>query len=228
MKQLNLSMRLSARIEFTSKKSGKNAAGLLMSVSVDCLMVRSPIQFDIGEELAFTGEINMRESRTFSAVIEKVKHHVSALDSLDYYELHCRVYDEELFQSFISGLSKTSREMKEDLRINIEIPVKARLEGKKFDATCRNVSRGGLFLAITGKAPEIVTLDTIDMRIDFPAPIGPIECTGEVVYVIEDDEAARLDIASGVGIRLDCEDEEHRYKWEDILMQLHKSLLGIN
>jgi len=223
---LNLSMRLSARIEIKSETSGVNATGLLMAVASDSLMVRSPLQFNTGELLTFFGEINMRESLSFPVEVEKAKHHVSALDSLDYFELKCRVLDEVQFRKFIHGLSRTSREMKEDLRINVEAPVKARLDGKKFDAVCRNISRGGLFLAITGKAPEIVTLDTIDMRIDFPPPIGQIECSGEVVYVMDDDEAERLDIVAGAGIRLDCEDEERRFKWEDILQAFHKALLG--
>ncbi len=220
----DLSIRLNARIEILASGDTKSSSGLIMSAAHDRLVLRSPKEYMTGEKIVISGEVSMQDTLSFQAIVLHSAHHQSSLERLNYHQMVCLVPNLENFHKYVKGLKKMSLDMKEDLRILAQLPTKATLGRKKFQTVCENVSLGGVYLKLDEKAPEIVTLDTLEMEIEFPDTIGRISCKGDVVYAINDDEANNLHISPGLGLRLDLDDEE-QFLWESALLALHKRIL---
>jgi len=63
----------------------------------------------------------------------------------------------------------------------------------------KNISKGGMFLKAKPPCPALNS--KIKLTISFPEGLGEVRAIGRVVYIIEEEEAARRKLDPGIGIQ---------------------------
>jgi len=142
-------------------------------------------------------------------------------EELDFHEVTAKILDTEPFLKFSQALRKTSFEMNEDVRLLFEVPATISYQGRSITTTCGNISYSGLFLHSSLPPIEAQPGDSLDIRLHFEGEAGTFETQGDVAYTIQREQATKLGIKAGIGIRL-RPNEEQRLRWEDLVRLFHK------
>jgi len=220
-----ITIRFNFRIEIQKTEDTEPEAALLMQASQTKLVWRSSSEFQQGDKVLITGDPSFHDSFRFWATVTECLHTEVSEAKMNFFEISTEVLPiEKEYVPFLKRLRQTCHEMKDDLRLDVSLPVSLRIDGQKTSTWCNNVSFGGLFL-ILKDTPLPKLKDILDLSISIYGKETPMLCSGNVCYVINEKQAASMNISPGAGIRLNLNDEENFY-WEETIRALHKKALG--
>lgn len=221
----DINIRFNFRIEVRRSTDEDPEAALLMMASQTRMTWRASSAYEPGTRISITGDPSFHDSYNFSATVSSCEHRTQTEQKMNYYEVSCEVEDsEEQYLPFLKRLRQTCHEMNDDMRLDVSLPVSLKIKGEKISTWCNNVSFGGLFIILKG-TPMPKIKETVNLSISIYGKETPMECSGDVCYVINDEQASAMNITPGAGIRLNLSDEENFY-WEQTIRTLHKEALG--
>lgn len=213
-------VRLNARLEMRPENSADPLPALLVSADAIGLTLRSPKGFEPGTILHLTGEPNLNESFTFKAIVTKRFSRRLPAEQLAYEEIHAELREGEgAYLSFLGALTRTYRELREDLRLILPLPARLRLGKRWVETHVENVSFGGLF-AVLPNTQELSLGEMLEFEVRFPD--GQTQSgAGLVVYKTTPQTAELLGGQPGIGLRLDFS-MTSRSSWGLAIEALHK------
>lgn len=213
-------VRLNARLELREQDSADPLPVLLVSADIAGLTLRSTKAYAPGTVLHLTGEPNLNESFTFKALVTANFSRRLPEEELAYEEIHAEIREGEgAYFSFLSALTRTYREMREDLRLILPLPARLRVNKHWIETEVENVSFGGLF-AVMPEAQELTMGEMLEFEVRFPD--GQTQKgVGMVTYLVKEKSAQLLGSQPGVGLRLDFS-LTSREAWGLAIEALHK------
>jgi len=107
-------------------------------------------------------------------------------------------------------------EKRKDTRFDYAIRIRIANADFMMEEFTKNISKGGMFLKATLPYPPLNS--EIKLTIFFPEGLGEFKTIGRVVYIIEEEEAARRKLDPGIGIQFLVADDVK--KLEDLIFKL--------
>ena len=107
-------------------------------------------------------------------------------------------------------------EKRKDSRFDYSIRIGVTNADFMMEEFTKNISKGGMFLKATSPYPALNS--EIKLTIHFPEGLGEVETIGRVVYIIEEEEAARRKLNPGIGIQFLVADDIK--KLENLIFEL--------
>lgn len=219
-----IALRVNLRVDLAERGQDPEPA-LLMSAAPDRLLLRMTRARTPGETLRLVAEPNFVDSFVFTVKVLSCVRRLVPSENLDYFEMWAQLENpDDSYRRFLGSARKTARELKEDVRLLVRLPVEVSLGARRFRSHLENVSFGGVFLFC--ETPQTLCGgERPRLELSLPGAEEPLVLEGEVVYTLDSEQAIRLGAAPGAGIRLAL-DEASLLRWEELVGQLHRQVVG--